>query len=64
MNYIDSEDLDIVYIDAKLITETEQAYLLENDNEEEIWVPKSKVKHCGDNVFAMPEYLAKDKEFI
>lgn len=43
--------------------ETEKAYLL-NDGIKEAWVPKQFVEDNKDGTFTMPEWLAKDKEFI
>jgi hypothetical protein len=43
--------------------ETDHAILI-FDGARTAWVPKSKVEDNGDGTFTMPEWLAKDKEFI
>lgn len=35
-----------------------------NPREDWVWLPKSQVQRDGDNVFTMPEWLAKDKGLI
>ena len=49
-------------IAAKLVHETELAYLL-NDGVTQAWVPKSQVEDNRDGTWTMPERLAIDKEF-
>ena len=48
---------------AKIRAETSKAWLL-FDGTKEAWVPKSQVEDNRDGTFTMPEWLAKDKEFI
>jgi hypothetical protein len=50
-------------LSATIEHETEKAYLL-NDGTRKAWVPKSCVEDNNDGTFTMPEWLAKDKEFI
>ena len=55
---------DIVDIAGELRRETDAAFLI-FDGVREVWVPKSLVEHDPhDKTFAMPEWLAKDKELI
>lgn len=55
---------DIVDIAAELRRETEKAFLI-FDGEREVWLPKALVEHDETKgTFAMPEWLAKDKELI
>ena len=53
----------LVDISAEIRGETELALKLFDGTRTE-WVPKSQVQDNGDGTFAMPEWLAKDKEFI
>lgn len=48
---------------AKIKAETDKAWLL-TDGTKEAWVPKSQVEKNSDGTFTMPEWLAKEKEFI
>lgn len=52
---------DLVDIEAKLVHQTEKAYLLKV-GDREAWVPKSQVEDNGDGTFTMPEELAVEKE--
>ncbi|MDZ4253550.1 MAG: hypothetical protein U1A72_13365 [Sulfuritalea sp.] len=54
---------DIIDIAAELRGETDKAYRLFDGIRTE-WVPKSQVEDNGDGTFAMPEWLAIEKEFI
>ena len=54
---------DLVDIAAQIRGETPKAYRLFDGKKTE-WVPKSQVANNGDGTFTMPEWLAKDKEFI
>lgn len=56
------EDTHLVDIAAKLVHQTELAYLLD-DGAVRAWVPKSAVEDNGDGTWAMPERMAIDKEF-
>ena len=55
---------DLVDIDATLRHETDAAFLLDYGGEKPVWVPKSLVEDNGDGTFAMPEWLAIEKEMI
>ena len=54
---------ELIEIAAKIRAETDKAYLL-HDGTKQAWVPKSQVEKNDDGTFTMPEWLAKDKEFI
>ena len=54
---------DLIDIAAQKKAETVKAILL-NDGKTEAWVPKSQIEDNKDGTFTMPEWLAKDKEFI
>jgi len=53
----------LVDIAAEIKGETDLAWRLYDGARTE-WVPKSQVENNGDGTFTMPEWLAKDKEFI
>lgn len=61
---------EMVEITAEVKAETDRAFLLSNDDENEQWVPKSKMDHSsnpqvGDTiVFEIPLWLAIQKEFV
>lgn len=55
---------DLVDIAAELRHETARAFLV-FDGTREVWLPKSLAEHDeAEGTFAMPEWLAKDKELI
>lgn len=54
---------DLVDVAAELLHETEKGLLLFDGDRKE-WVPKAKVEDNGDGTYAMPEWLAQEKEFI
>lgn len=54
---------ELIDISAEIKAETAAAWLL-YDGAKTGWVPKSKVEKNDDGTFTMPEWLAKDKEFI
>jgi len=56
-------DAQLIDIAAEIKHETDRAYLLD-DGTRKAWVPKSQVEDNGDGTFTMPEWLARDKEFI
>ncbi len=56
----DSKRVD-VFVEIK--GETDKAFKL-FDGQHTRWVPKSQVEQIGDGMFSMPEWLAKEKEFI
>lgn len=53
-----------------IVYETDHAYLVTDDGETEVWIPKSQAKpdcDCGKDdtvTFTMPEWLAIEKGFI
>ena len=54
-------------IEAELVRETDKVYLLQVYNAGvlfEKWVPKSQVVRLALELWEMPEWLAKDKEFV
>lgn len=53
-----------VDITAKLIHETELAYLLDDGCGVRAWVPKACCEDNGDGSWTMPERIAIDKEFV
>lgn len=55
---------DIIEVEATLVSQTENAFLLDNGGHQKIWVPKSLVEYDGDGVFQMPEWLAENKGLI
>ena len=54
---------DIIDIAAEIKAETDKAWKLW-DGVRMAWVPKSQVENNEDGTFAMPEWLALDKELI
>ena len=54
---------EVIDIAAQIKAETEKAFLLD-DGVHTAWVPKSQVQENDDGTFTMPEWLAKEKEFI
>lgn len=54
---------DLVDIAAELRHETDHAFLI-FDGARTVWLPKSQVEQNDDGTFAMPEWLAKEKELI
>lgn len=56
------EHVHLVDVSAKLIHETELAYLLD-DGAVRAWVPKSQCEDNHDGSWTMPERIAIDKEF-
>jgi len=60
----------LIEITAEIKIETDKAFLLSDDGENEEWFPKSQLNYdpdsqVGDIVhFEMPEWLAIEKEFI
>jgi len=52
---------DLAYVDHDgLLRESEKAKLFSIDNEE-IWIPKSQLVDEGDEVIAIPRWLAEEK---
>lgn len=55
---------------AEIIYETDAAYLISDDGNNQTWIPKSQIKtdqsgKKGDTIiFTMPEWLAIDKGFV
>lgn len=55
---------DIVDIAGELRRETDKAFLI-FDGTKEVWLPKALVQHdLTDGTFAMPEWLALERELI
>lgn len=54
---------DLIDIAAEKRGETDKAIRL-FDGTVTVWVPKSQVEDNGDGTFAMPEWLAVEKEFV
>lgn len=55
---------DLIEISALWCGETDKAFRINADGNNEVWVPKSQVQRDGVDTFTMPEWLAKDKGFI
>ena len=53
----------LIDIAGEIKAETERAWKLFDGKRSE-WVPKSQVENNGDGTFTMPEWLAREKEFI
>ena len=49
---------------AKLVHETEKAWLLDTGGPKKVWIPKSQGQDNGDGTFTVPIWLAKEKEII
>lgn len=62
MSHIEKSTL--IDIAAVIRGETEKAFRLDTGDGEPKWFPKSQVEDNGDGTFAMPEWLAKEKEVI
>lgn len=56
-------DAKLVEIEAEVRGETDKALRLFDGAKTE-WVPKSQIEDNGDGTFTMPEWLAKEKQFI
>lgn len=55
---------DLVDVAGELRVTTERAYLI-FDGTKEVWLPRSQVEYDEDaGTFAMPGWLAKEKELI
>ena len=54
---------DLVDIAAELRHETDRAFLI-SDGDKTVWLPKFMVEDNDDGTFAMPEWLAQEKELI
>jgi len=54
---------DTVEVFCEITHETAKAYQV-SDGVKTVWVPKSQVKHDGNGVFTMPEWLAEEKELL
>ena len=51
-------------IEAKVVRETRDAWLLDVGNDKPVWVPKSKVEDNQDGTFTLPEWLAIEKGIV
>lgn len=58
------EDIHLVDISAKLIHQTELAYLLDDGCGVRAWVPKVCCEDNQDGTWAIPERIVIDKEFV
>ncbi len=56
---------DIIEIDVVILHETAKAIMVENYNEENVWIPKSQIEIHNDGLtIQIPEWLAIDKELF
>lgn len=53
----------LIDIEARLVHETDKAWLLDVGNEKPVWVPKSAAEFDGETL-TMPEPLAMEKGLI
>jgi hypothetical protein len=53
----------VIDVEARLVHETEKAWLLDVGNDEPVWVPKSVAEFDGKEV-TLPERLAKEKGMV
>lgn len=53
----------LIDLALELRHETKFAFLV-HDGDREVWLPKSQVEYHNDNIFTLPEWLAKDKGLI
>ncbi len=55
---------------AEIVRETAAAFLISDDGQTDVWVPKSQVEMDQDGgpgdtiIFTMPEWLAVEKGFV
>jgi hypothetical protein len=54
----------IIEVEASLVRDTDDAFLLTVDDETETWVPKSQVTDNENGTFSMPYWLALDHGLI
>jgi hypothetical protein len=54
---------DLIDIEARLVRETEKAWLLDVGGDESVWVPKSVAEFDGETV-TLPERMAQEKGMI
>ena len=55
----------LVEIDARLVHETEKAWLLDFGDDEKVWIPKSIAEFDYDEkVLTIPENIAQDRGLI
>ena len=56
---------DLIDIEARLVHQTEKAWLLDTGNDEPTWLPKSACEFDeGDGTLTLPRSLAKEKGLI
>lgn len=51
-------------VDARLIRETEMAFLIDDGSGEQVWIPKSLTVYDGGSTFTIPEWLAIEKGLV
>lgn len=60
-----SQDASLVDISCELLHETDRAWLITDDGEREVWIPKTLAEWDGDaKELTMPEWLAKREGLI
>ncbi len=55
--------MNLVDVEAVLLQETDDAFLLDDQEGSREWVPRSLVEENDDGTFTMPEWLADEKGF-
>ena len=69
-SFDDYDEEELVDVDAKLFSETPDAYCVTIDDDKfgkeapRYWIPKTLVRNNEDGTFTMPGWLAKDKGLI
>ena len=54
-----------IEIDIEILAETDKAIMLENLQDEKVWLPKSQIDiSASEDSMLIPEWLAIDKELI
>ena len=54
---------DLVDVEVILKHETESAWLVDDGDEDPVWIPKSQAEFDG-KILTLPEWLAMEKELI
>lgn len=57
-HYDDEDDFEF---DGEIVHQTDKAWLVKTDDDEEIWLPKSRCCNNHDGTFSVPYWLARAK---